>query len=151
MHQTDVRIQSSVPRLVLHYIIPACCLLLASCASKSEPSASSPPSAANSRGTYRNPIIGAPGAADPDVLLYKGKYYLYPTLDGRGYDVFVSDGLVHWERKPKCFTDPRGGAWAPDFFYNEKGDGAIYLYYTLSHADGGKMIGVARATDPLGP
>ena len=40
--------------------------------------------------TYRNPIIDAIGPADPTVILYKGTYYLYPTWDGRGYDVFVS-------------------------------------------------------------
>jgi beta-xylosidase len=101
--------------------------------------------------TYRNPIIDAAGGADPDVIKVDGKYYLYPTLDGRGYDVFVSDDLVHWEKKGKCFTDPRGGAWAPDVFHNVKGDGEFYLYYTLNHEDGGKMVGVAKASSPLGP
>src|SRR5262245_61078527 len=77
--------------------------------------------AASGSKTYHNPIIEAPGAADPTVIRYKGKYYLYPTLDSRGYEVFVSDDLVHWERKPKCYSDERGGVWAPDVFYDEKG------------------------------
>ena len=68
----------------------------------------------------------------PAVIRHDGKYYLYPTLDGKGYDVFVSDDLVHWEQKPKCFTDPRGGAWAPDVFHHQKGDGKFYLYYTVN-------------------
>ncbi|MGQ9649268.1 MAG: glycoside hydrolase family 43 protein [Phycisphaerae bacterium] len=101
--------------------------------------------------TYRNPVIDRIGPADPAVIRYRGKYYLYPTLDGRGYDVFVSDDLVHWEQKGKCYTDPRGGAWAPDVFHHTKGDGKFYLYYSVNKPGGGKLIGVAVADDPLGP
>jgi len=46
--------------------------------------------------------------------------------------VFVSDDLVHWEPKGECFTDARGGAWAPDVFHNAKGDGRLYLYYSVN-------------------
>ena len=101
--------------------------------------------------TYRNPIIDCPGAADPAVLRYEGVYYLYPTLDSQGYEVFTSTDLVHWQRQPKCFTDPRGGVWAPDVFHNRRGDGRIYLYYTADRPAGGKLIGVAVADHPLGP
>ena len=107
--------------------------------------------AQNSEQTYRNPIIDHIGPADPAVIRYEGKYYLYPTWDGKGYDVFVSDDLVHWEQKPKCFVDARGGAWAPDVFHHEHGDGKFYLYYTLNNPAGGKLIGVAIADNPLGP
>ncbi len=101
--------------------------------------------------TYRNPIIDRLGPADPAVIRHEGRYYLYPTTDGKGYDVFVSGDLVHWEQKPKCFTDPRGGAWAPDVFHHNNGDGKFYLYYTLNRPGGGKQIGVAVADGPLGP
>lgn len=101
--------------------------------------------------TYRNPIIDRIGPADPHVLKHNGRYYMYPTTDGKGYDVFVSDDLVHWEQKPKCFTDPRGGMWAPDVFHHAKGDGKFYLYYTMNRLAGGKQIGVARADGALGP
>lgn len=105
--------------------------------------------------TYRNPIIDRLGPADPHVLRHAGRYYLYPTTDGKGFDVFVSDDLVHWEQKPKCFTDPRGGAWAPDVFHHAKGDGKFYLYYTVSRTRGSsgldKVIGVAVGDGPLGP
>ena len=101
--------------------------------------------------TYRNPIIDRIGPADPHVIRYEGNYYMYPTTDGKGYDVFVSNDLVHWEQKPKCFTDARGGAWAPDVFHHKKGDGKFYLYYTLNKPGGGKQIGVAVANGPLGP
>ena len=101
--------------------------------------------------TYRNPIIDRIGPADPHVIRFEGKYYMYPTTDGKGYDVFVSDDLVHWEQKPKCFTDARGGAWAPDVFHHKNGDGKFYLYYTVNKRDGGKQIGVAVADGPRGP
>ena len=109
-----------------------------------------------SKKTYRNPIIDRLGPADPHVIRFQGRYYLYPTTDGRGYDVFVSDDLVHWEQKPKAFVDPRGGAWAPDVFHHRRGDGKFYLYYTVNaprppEGQGGKQIGVAVADHPLGP
>jgi xylan 1,4-beta-xylosidase len=101
--------------------------------------------------TYRNPIIPHIGPADPAVIRYNGTYYLYPTWDCKGYEVFVSKDLVNWERKGKCFADARGGAWAPDVFHDTKGNGGFYLYYTVDRPGGGKLIGVAVSPDPLGP
>jgi xylan 1,4-beta-xylosidase len=110
--------------------------------------------------TYQNPIIDTPSAADPAVIKCNGKYFHYLTLDDQSYDVFVSSDLVHWQRKSKCFTDHRGGLWAPDVFYNEQGDGKLCLYYTINNPGGNikdsaiplaKMIGVATADNPLGP
>ena len=106
--------------------------------------------------TYRNPLLPDREIADPFVLRLDGKYYLYPTTDGRGYEVFVSDNLVDWELKGRAFTDPRGGAWAPEVFHNRRGDGKFYLYYTDSMPDTyrgplEKQIGVAVADSPLGP
>ena len=114
-----------------------------------------PPPSAPAK-TYRNPLLPDREIADPFVLRLDGKYYLYPTTDGRGYEVFVSDDLVHWERKARAFTDPRGGAWAPEVFHNRRGDGKFYLYYTDSmpdtqHGPLEKQIGVAVADSPLGP
>lgn len=101
--------------------------------------------------TYRNPMMDQIGPADPSVIKYKGKYYLYPTWNGAGCNVFVSDDLVNWTGQPMCYKDSRGGVWAPDVFYNEKGDGRLYLYYTVDNPQGGKLIGVAVSDDPLGP
>ena len=106
--------------------------------------------------TYRNPIIDRLGPADPHVIRYEGTYYMYPTTDSMGYDVFVSKDLVHWEQKPKVFTWQYGGAWAPDVFHNKRGDGKFYLYYTVNappknNQKGRKQIGVAVAEHPLGP
>lgn len=106
--------------------------------------------------TYRNPLLPDREIADPDVIFVKGKYYLYPTSDGKGYEVFVSDDLVHWERKALAFDDPRGGDWAPEVLENKAGDGKFYLYYTdnatnATHGLMRKQIGVAVADNPLGP
>jgi xylan 1,4-beta-xylosidase len=106
--------------------------------------------------TYRNPLLQIGNMADPHVIRVDGKYYLYPTSHGRGYDVFVSDDLVHWESKGAAFDDPRGGAWAPDVFHNKRGDGKFYLYYSdnipnVPKSDTNKQIGVAVADSPLGP
>ena len=55
--------------------------------------ATAPPKAPSK--TYRNPLLPDVELADPFVLRVDGKYYLYPTSDARGYEVFVSDDLVH--------------------------------------------------------
>jgi xylan 1,4-beta-xylosidase len=106
--------------------------------------------------TYRNPLLPDREIADPFVLRVDKKYYLYPTSDTRGYEVFVSDDLVHWERKARVFRDPRGGDWAPEVFHYRRGDGKFYLYYTDNmpgeRRDSlDKQIGVAVADSPLGP
>lgn len=100
---------------------------------------------------YSNPIIERIGLADPHVIRHGGTYYLYPTWNTRSYDVFVSEDLIHWDRKGKCYRDSRRGLWAPDVFHNVRGDGKFYLYYTVNDPDGDKLIGVAVADDPVGP
>src|SRR5262245_26673955 len=111
------------------------------------PSSAPPPKPSH---TYRNPLLPEIEIADPDVIRVDSKYYLYPTSDARGYQVFVSDDLVHWELKGRAFEDPRRGDWAPDVFHNRRFDGRFYLYYTdnMAGAVPGEMkkqIGVAVA------
>lgn len=108
------------------------------------------------RSTYRNPLLPEVQMADPHVIRVDGKYYLYATTHTRGYDVYVSDDLVNWENKGRVFSDPRGGAWAPDVFHHRRGDGKFYLYYTdnmpgVPRTGGNKQIGVAVSDSPLGP
>jgi xylan 1,4-beta-xylosidase len=108
--------------------------------------------------TYSNPVlvetytinrpeparyVGTLGIGDPDVILYKDKYYLYPTGDNHSYHVYISDDLVHWSRGPRIFQSKENGLWAPNVFFN-RDDGKFYLYYT---ADGN--IGVAEAKSPV--
>jgi xylan 1,4-beta-xylosidase len=111
--------------------------------------------AADASKTYHNPVIPNQNMADPDVIRVDGLYYLYATSHGRGYDVFVSEDLVHWENKGLAFDDKRRGAWAPDVFHDSK-DRKFYLYYTdndpnSSHGPLNKEVGIAVASSPLGP
>lgn len=108
------------------------------------------------RRTYRNPLLPDVEMADPHVIKHMGKYYLYATTHTKGYDVYVSENLVDWEKRGLVFKDPRGGDWAPDVFYDPSGSGNFYLYYT-SNTDRKqenwlhKQIGVAASDSPLGP
>jgi beta-xylosidase len=127
--------------------------LAAGSAAHAQPAASTNAAPAK---TYRNPLLPDWEIADPFVLRVDKKYYLYPTSDTQGYEVFVSDDLVHWERKARAFTDPREGDWAPEVFCNRRGDGKFYLYYTDNmpgwrRGPLEKQIGVAVADSPLGP
>ena len=107
--------------------------------------------------TYTNPVLvetvtihrgqpdnfsGVLGIGDPTVLFHDGTYYLYPTGDNRGYDVYESTDLVNWRKGPRVFYASEPGAWAPDVFYNDR-DRRFYLYYTVNG-----RIGVATAARP---
>ena len=109
--------------------------------------------------TYTNPVLietfviqreqpdnfnGVLGIGDPTVLFHDGTYYLYPTGDNRGYEVYVSKDLINWQKGPRVFQSTEPGVWAPDVFYNEE-DRAFYLYYTVNG-----RIGVAIADRPDG-
>ncbi|HUO76282.1 MAG TPA: glycoside hydrolase family 43 protein [Thermodesulfovibrionales bacterium] len=88
--------------------------------------------------------VGTLGIGDPTVILYKEKYYLYPTGDNHSYHVYLSDDLVHWSKGPKVFQSNETGVWAPDVFFN-RDNGMFYLYYTVNG-----RIGVAEADRPDG-
>ena len=107
--------------------------------------------------TYTNPVLvetviinriapdnfnGVLGIGDPTVLFHDGAYYLYPTGDNHGYDVYISKDLVSWQKGPRVFTSDEPGVWAPDVFYNDL-DQTFYLYYTVNG-----RIGVATANRP---
>jgi len=85
---------------------------------------------------YQNPLkmpneaTGA-GIADPGVLRYMGKYYLYATKVGgdKGIRCWESEDLVNWVFKGFCTGDDpvfaQGHGWSPGpFYYN----GKFYLY-----------------------
>jgi len=109
--------------------------------------------------TYTNPVLvetfiiqreqpdnfsGVLGIGDPAVLFHNGTYYLYPTGDNSGYDVYISADLVNWKKGPRVFGSTEPGVWAPDVFYNAK-NRKFYLYYTVNG-----RIGVAISDRPDG-
>ena len=95
--------------------------------------------------TYTNPVCEA---ADPFVLLYEGKYYLYATTsEDKGYIISVSDDLANWQECGFCLEkkDVLGekGFWAPEVMYH---NGLFYMAYTADW-----HIGIAVSSSPLGP
>ena len=96
--------------------------------------------------TYMNPVLN--GVADPYVLTYEGKYYLYGTTDANeGFEVFVSADLVHWENGGFVARnkDIAGnfGFWAPEVYYY---NGMFYMFYTAE-----EHTCIATASSPYGP
>lgn len=94
---------------------------------------------------FSTPVMGTIGIGDPTVIFHRGRYYLYPTGDNRGYDVYISSDLIHWKKGPRVFRSSEHGVWAPDVMYNPP-DRKFYLYYTVN-----KRVGVAVADRPDGP
>jgi len=99
--------------------------------------------AADSGGTYRNPILPPDTGADPAVFRFGEKFYLYST--NAENVVYVSEDLVNWKKGPAILPEKFKGAWAPEVYHHEP-DGKYYLYYTLKY-----KIGVAVADSPEGP
>lgn len=99
-----------------------------------------------------SPVI--PGwYADPDLQVFNGKYYLYPTNSTSSYNTqyhaYSSDDMVNWEDEGVMFDFAaiswcNTQAWAPSV--TEK-NGTYYLYF--SACDG--KIGVATSSSPSGP
>ena len=94
--------------------------------------------------TYQNAFLEG---ADPFVMTWQGKYYLYATNDPKGYRVYVSDDFTAWEEKGYCLRaeDVQGKEmfWAPEVM--ERG-GRFYMVYTSE-----EHIGIAQSDSPLGP
>ena len=110
---------------------------------------------------FPNPIM--PGA-DPFIVPYEGKYYLYctpendrPLVKSNAFDtnvgeedgitVYESNDLIHWENKGYCLKkgDVVGEKWfwAPEVTYYK---GKFYMLYVAE-----EHIAVATADHPLGP
>ena len=95
---------------------------------------------------YVNPLVmeNAGRLADPTVIKFEGKYYLYLTggvsPGGRfGAAVWSSDDLVRWEHHKVSIAEGRG-IGAPTAFAYEG-----YVYLT------GNDVGLFRSRSPLGP
>ncbi len=102
---------------------------------------------------FKNPIIKG-YYADPDIAVFGGKIYIYPTTDGNDWEssyfkAFSSFDMKEWidegvilDLKDVKWTEGKY-AWAPAICeYN----GKYYFYYS-----GNKNIGVAVADTPTGP
>ena len=109
--------------------------------------------------TLNNPIVTYRYTADPAVITYNGRFYIYTSSDSQyggndfnDLDVTVclsSDDMVNWKYEGDVFrakTDTTWAsmAWAPAAIER---DGKFYLYF----ANGGSSIGVAVSDSPTGP
>eukprot|EP00440_Ansanella_granifera_P051860 gb/GFBE01056228.1/.p1 GENE.gb/GFBE01056228.1/~~gb/GFBE01056228.1/.p1 ORF type:complete len:360 (+),score=33.17 gb/GFBE01056228.1/:1-1080(+) len=109
-----------------------------------------------------NPIIeDGPDLADPAVLEYEDKLYLYPTGDQSSYRVYVldlKDAEATWQKGPVVFTSPRSCwlaklpglgegslTWAPHVIYHSASN-KFYLYYSIC-----LEVGVAESESAEGP
>lgn len=99
--------------------------------------------------------------ADPDIAVFDGTYYIYPTTDGfEGWSgtkfyVFSSKDGIHY-KKENLILDIAGEqvpwavgcAWAPCIV---KKDEMYYFYFCAKDKTGSSCIGVAYANTPTGP
>lgn len=108
----------------------------------------------------KNPILDGL-YADPDIVCFNDRFYIYPTSDGftnwsgTRFSVFESKDLMNWDDKGVILdlsSDQvkwtSGGAWAP--CATEK-NGTYYHYFTGKNHEGRSGIGVAYADHPTGP
>ncbi len=101
-----------------------------------------------------NPVLSGLNA-DPQIALFDGVYYIYPTTDGFAnwtsttFSAFSSTNLVDWTDRgvildlPRDLTWATGHAWAPTI---TRGGGTYYFYFCAD-----QQIGVATAPSPTGP
>lgn len=94
--------------------------------------------------------------ADPSIILYEGKYYIYATIDpwgGEELAVFETTDFkqfeqkhINWPTKTSC-TSPTSGesmVWAPSVVQGV--DGQFYMYVSV-----GSEVWAGTAKHPLGP
>jgi len=99
--------------------------------------------------------------ADPDIALYGGTYWVYPTTsksyaEQTSLDAFSSPDLVTWTRHPGVLSTANVpwasyALWAPAPIQR---NGRYYLYFAANDIQGNAElggIGVAVADDPAGP
>ncbi|MDM8159326.1 family 43 glycosylhydrolase [Labilibaculum sp. K2S] len=102
-----------------------------------------------------NPIVDG-YFADPSIVLYEGKYFIYATIDPWGSDelaVFETTDFkqfeqkhINWPTKKAC-TSPTSGnsmVWAPSVIQGTKEQ--FYMYVSV-----GSEVWVGTASHPLGP
>lgn len=107
-----------------------------------------------------NPIVDG-WYADPDVAVYDGRYWIYPTTsqeyDQQTYlNAFSSTDMVHWTEHPKVLDIAdipwaKRALWAPA---PVERNGKYYLYFAANDIQNNSElggIGVAVADRPEGP
>ncbi len=106
-------------------------------------------------GSIHNPVVDIP-CADPSIVSYNGKYYIYATVDPWGGEELVvletTDFLsferkhIQWPNLKECKSPTSGNdrVWAPGVIQGK--DGKFYMYVTVHNE-----IWAGVANHPLGP
>lgn len=94
--------------------------------------------------------------ADPALVFFDGRYYLYPTTDGipewgsTSFRVLVSDDVMTWHEGGEVLRLGRDVEWADRHAWAPAAargpDGRFYLYFSADD-----NIGVAVSDRPTGP
>ncbi|WBL21639.1 family 43 glycosylhydrolase [Zunongwangia sp. HRR-M8] len=102
-----------------------------------------------------NPIVDG-DFADPSIVKYEGKYYIYATIDpwgGEELGVLESSDFKNWEQKHIAWptktlcTSPTSNdskVWAPSVIQGK--DGKFYMYISV-----GSEVWAGVSEHPLGP
>ncbi|RAS67167.1 alpha-L-arabinofuranosidase B-like protein [Lentzea atacamensis] len=111
--------------------------------------------------TNKGPVL--PGLyADPHIVNFGGRYYLYPTTDGFAswsgtqFKAFSSTDLVNWTDHGVILDLGPGVSWADNSAWAPsiaERNGKYYFYFSGGTASGdtAKQLGVAVADSPTGP
>jgi len=103
----------------------------------------------------KNPLFNGFYAADPSVVQYNGKFYVYATIDPWGGDelaVFETADFITWQQKhinwptkQQCTsaTSKDSKVWAPSVVQK---NGKFYMYVSV-----GSEVWAGVADNPLGP
>lgn len=108
----------------------------------------------------QNPVLSGL-YADPDIAIFDGTYYIYPTTDGfKGwsgttFSVFSSKDGLNFKNRGQILDVASndvawavGSAWAPCIAEKNK---KYYFYFCAKEENGVSAIGVAVANSPTGP
>lgn len=100
---------------------------------------------------------------DPFMLhASDGRYYMYGTSLGDGFEAFVSDDLVNWESCGQIYKGGQPGQWNKDCFWAPEvyeRNGKYYIFFSANLCDSLNVnndletfnIGVAVSDSPAGP
>lgn len=99
--------------------------------------------------------------ADPEIRIYDGMYWIYPTTsikfeDQKWFDAWSSPDLIQWTRHPTIFV-VANTTWAVDNLWaptSIRRHGKYYLYFSANGLRTQKEtagLGVAIADKPQGP
>ena len=134
----------------LHYLC-VLFLMVSSCKQKTESKKEIKPNVVK----ISNPIVDG-FFADPSIVKYEGKYYMYATIDpwgGNELAVFESSNFKNWQQKhinwptkAMCTSATSNGSmvWAPSVIQGS--NGKFYMYVSV-----GSEIWAGVSNTPLGP